>query len=229
MVGMLPTCIPYLTENLKGISHTLPLFLPQTKPSLGCGNKIPVLTWSWVDLQPLFSRFPRLFNLSSLKTGVFSCFLALSFCRNLRDPEVVELSSLLVLHNSHLSPSCLDSRLRSLSSSGIFSVSSFFFFSFSSPSSVSFPTKRFGFPLSLLKSKLFFGAWSRAWKRLTSFLFGGCYLHARFVEAMGFFFFFFSMLLYGPFGRNGIGGFLRTLQGTFFEFGSHFISCSELV
>lgn len=227
MVGMLPTCIRYLTENLKGISHTLPLFLPQTKPSLGCGNKIPVLTWSWVDLQPLFSRFPRLFNPSSLKTGVFSCFLALSFCRNLRDPEVVELSSPLVLHNSHLSPSCLDSRLRSLSS-GIFSVSSFFFFSFSSPSSVSFPTKRFGFPLSLLKSKLFFGAWSRAWKRLTSFLFGGCYLHARFVEAMGFFFFF-SMILYGPFGRNGIGGFLRTLQGTFFQFGSHFISCSELV
>lgn len=109
-----------------------------------------------------FSRFPRLFNLSSLKTGVVSCFLALSFCRNLRDPEVVELSSLLVLHNSHLSLSCLDSSLWSLSSSGIFSVSSFFSSLSVPPSSVSFPTKRFGFPLSLLKSKLFFGAWSRA-------------------------------------------------------------------
>lgn len=53
------------------------------------------------------------------------------FRRNLRDSEIVEFSSLLILlDNSHLSPSRLDSRIWSLSSFSIFSVSSFFFLLF---------------------------------------------------------------------------------------------------
>lgn len=148
----------------KVISHILLFFLSHTNLSLGCGTKIRFSLDPRVDLLSLSSRFPRLFNLSSLKSGVGSSFLSSSsdwnfhFPWNMRDREIVELSFLLVLlQNTHLSPTCPDSRLWSFTSSVFFSVSfpPSLLFQFPLPLSRS-PSKWFGSLISLLKSRLFF-------------------------------------------------------------------------
>lgn len=80
------------------------------------------------------SRYPRLFNISTLKADIVSRLLTSSsnwdfhFRRNLTDSEA-ELFSLIVLLQNRLSSSCSDFRQWSLTSSGIFSVSFFTLFS----------------------------------------------------------------------------------------------------
>lgn len=117
----------------KGVSQIVPVFPPFTKLSLGCGNLIRFWLDLWVDSIPLRSRFPRLYNLSSLKDCLISSFKFsdnswnFHFHRNLRDSEVGYLANLLVLIQPfQTSPPCSDLRLWSTSSSGVFSVSSFF-------------------------------------------------------------------------------------------------------
>lgn len=98
------------------------------------------------------------------KPEVISHFLSPSsdwdfhFRRNLRDIEVAELFSLLVrLQNFCLSPSCPDVCIWSLTSSSLFSVSSFSpLFLPPHPRPLS-PTKLFGLLRFPLKSKRFFG------------------------------------------------------------------------
>lgn len=64
-------------------------------------------------------------------------------------------------------------------------------------------------------------------RRLTFYNFGDYCLRARLIGSYGFFV---SMLSYGALVKNGIDGFLITLQGAFLQFGNFFlISCSELV
>lgn len=131
----------------RGISQILPLLLSHTNLSLGCGTKFRFWLDPWVDLLSLSSHFPHLFNLSR-------CFAFLSsspdwdfhFRRYLRDSKVIELSSLIVLlQNSHLSPTRPDSCLWSLTSSSLFSVSSFFSALSVPSSSVPFPFKTIWF------------------------------------------------------------------------------------
>lgn len=93
-----------------------------------------------------FSCFPCLFNFSSLKAGTISCFILLSSNWDFHFPQISrilkidKLSSLLnLIQNLHLSPSRSDSCLRTLSASGLFSVSSFFSAISAPPSSIRFP------------------------------------------------------------------------------------------
>lgn len=86
----------------KEISQILSLFLPHSKLSVGCGNKIQFWTDPWLDSQTL-SSFPSSIKYFFIQRWGYLAFLILSshwdfhFRRNLRDPEVTELSSLLVL------------------------------------------------------------------------------------------------------------------------------------
>lgn len=146
------------------------MFLPHTKLSLGCGNKC-FWTDPWLDSQPLASRFPRLFNLSSFKSEVILRFLSPSsnwdfhFRWNLRDPEIIELSSLLVvLQNSLLSLSRYRCSSWSLTSSGLFSVSFFFSALSALSSSPSFLHKTEW--TSPIPSKLQAFLWKIAWNRV---------------------------------------------------------------
>lgn len=119
--------------------------------------------WFLVTEHMRFRNPSKSFNLSIFKADVISCFLSPSsdwdfhFRRNLRDPEVVELSSLLILlRNSHLSPSHSDARLWSLTSSVLFFVSSLFSV-LSALIFGLFPHKTVWISPLLLKFKHFFG------------------------------------------------------------------------
>lgn len=146
--GILCISILLHIEDLRKEFHKSYLFFPSTKLSTGCGNKIRFWLDPWVESQPFSSRFPRLYNLSSLKSSAILYFLSSSsnmnfhFYRNIKDSGIDELSSLLnLIQNFHLSPLSSDCRSWSLSASGLFSVSSFFS-TLSNPSPpVSFPHK----------------------------------------------------------------------------------------
>lgn len=58
----------------KGIFQTLHLFLPFTKISVGCGSLVKFRLDPWADPMSLRVRFPRLFNLPSLKDGLIFSF-----------------------------------------------------------------------------------------------------------------------------------------------------------
>lgn len=83
---------------------------------------------------------------------------------NLRDSEIDDLANLLaVVQPFQIFPSLYDSRLRTPSLSGTFSVSLFYSALFSSSSSSSFPHNAIWFPLLPFKVQVFFRkvAWNR--------------------------------------------------------------------
>lgn len=148
----------------KGISQLLPSFLPFTKLSLGNGNMIRFSVDQWVSSTPLSSRFTRLFNLSYKKDGVVSTFFSppsdwsLFLWRNLKEPEIqeyVELSAILQQFQPSVSQS--DTRMWTISSSGIFPVSSFFSALSSNQVASPFPYNQFGSLCLLSKYKVFYG------------------------------------------------------------------------
>nr|CAN71644.1 hypothetical protein VITISV_041775 [Vitis vinifera] len=109
----------------------------------------------WEDLwwgdQPLGTQYPRLFRVVVDKNISISSVLGpsrpfswnLNFRRNLSDSEIEDLEGLMrSLDDLYLSPSVPDARLWPLSSSGLFSVKSFFLaLSQSSGSPQNFPSK----------------------------------------------------------------------------------------
>lgn len=110
-----------------------------------------------------FPCFPHLFNLSILKAEDIFCFLSPSsdwdfhFCRNFRDSEVVELSSLLVLLQNSRSLPPVPMLVFGLSLPLAFSPSPLFALFFLSPYLRPLsPIKLFGLLLFLLKFKSFF-------------------------------------------------------------------------
>ena len=89
----------------------------------------------WWGDQPLGSQYPSLFRVVLDKNIPISSVLGptrpfswnLNFRRNLSDSEIEDLEGLMrSLDGVHLSPSVPDARLWPLSSSGLFSVKSFF-------------------------------------------------------------------------------------------------------
>ena len=105
----------------------------------------------WEDLwwgdQPLCVQFPSLFKVTTTKNCLISTILGnntllsrdLVFCRNLTDTEIEYLERLTsLLSNVHLPLYISDTRSWIPSSSGVFSVKSFFSISSYSPDSVPF-------------------------------------------------------------------------------------------
>lgn len=114
----------------KHISQSLLLFRPHTKLSLGNGNKIWFRLDPWADPQPLSIRFQHLFNLphrEKVQSHPFSPRLPFGISNFVVTREILKFLSLSTLIDQfHRSPSTLDSRVWSLSPSGVFSISSFF-------------------------------------------------------------------------------------------------------
>ncbi|KAJ9698204.1 hypothetical protein PVL29_007339 [Vitis rotundifolia] len=101
----------------------------------GNGDRIRFWEDLWWGDQPLGSQYPRLFRVVLDKNIPTSSILGSScpfswnfnFRRNLSDPEIEDLETLMrSLDGLNLSPSVSDVRFWPLSSSGIFSVKSFF-------------------------------------------------------------------------------------------------------
>lgn len=152
----------------KGFSQTLPLFLRYTKLSLGWGNKIRFWLDPWVDSYPFSSRFPRPFNLSSLKTEVISSFYSPSsnwdsiFIGILGTLKLINFLPSLILFIIPVSPPCSGCRLWSLSSSSLFFVS-FFFSTISLPLSLCLPQRDLGSSYPFQSTGLSLkNAWNRA-------------------------------------------------------------------
>ncbi|KAJ9678262.1 hypothetical protein PVL29_022997 [Vitis rotundifolia] len=106
-----------------------------TRFVVGNGDRIRFWEDLWWRDQPLGSQYPRLFRVVLDKIIHISSILGSSrpfswnfnFRRNLSDPEIEDLETLMrSLDGLHLSPSVSDARFWLLSSSGIFSVKSFF-------------------------------------------------------------------------------------------------------
>ncbi|RVX04307.1 Beta-arabinofuranosyltransferase RAY1 [Vitis vinifera] len=122
-----------------------------TRYVVGNGERIRFWEDLWWGDQPLGTQYPRLFRVVVDKNISISSVLGpsrpflwnLNFRRNLSDSEIEDLESLMrSLDDLYLSPSVPDARLWPLSSSGLFSVKSFFLaLSQSSGSPQNFPSK----------------------------------------------------------------------------------------
>ena len=122
-----------------------------TRYVVGNGDRIRFWEDLWREDQPLGTQYPRLFRVVVDKNISISSVLGpsrpflwnLNFRRNLSDSEIEDLEGLMrSLDDLYLSPSVPDARLWPLSSSGLFSVKSFFLaLSQSSGSSQNFPSK----------------------------------------------------------------------------------------
>ncbi|RVW91479.1 Transposon TX1 uncharacterized 149 kDa protein [Vitis vinifera] len=135
----------------KAIAQVFQGFSLITRYVVGNGERI----WFWEDLwwgdQPLGTQYPRLFRVVVDKNISISSVLGpsrpflwnLNFRRNLSDYEIEDLEGLMrSLDDLYLSPLVPDARLWPLSSSGLFSVKSFFLaLSQSSGSPQNFPSK----------------------------------------------------------------------------------------
>ena len=102
---------------------------------VGDGERIYFWEDLWRGNQPLCSQFLGLYRDSSMKNLTFLVVLGnfyplswnFNFCRNLIDTEIELLQRLMPsLSSMHFSPSVADSRVWSLSSSGLFFVKYFF-------------------------------------------------------------------------------------------------------
>lgn len=128
---------------------------------MGCGNIIRFWIDPWISSTPLGSRFPRLFNLSDLKEVVLGFFSSpsdwnLHLWRNHRDPKIQEYAELsAILQQFQALVTRNDSRIWTISPSGIFSVSSFFSTISSNPVGPPFPYNPIWFSLSPSKVQEF--------------------------------------------------------------------------
>ncbi|RVX22620.1 putative ribonuclease H protein [Vitis vinifera] len=119
----------------KAIAQVFRDFSKFTRFMVGDGERIRFWEDLWWGDQPLGVRFPRLLRVVMDKNILISSILGstrpfswnFNFCRNLSDSEIEDLESLMQsLDHIHLSPSVPDKRSWSLSSSGLFTVKSFF-------------------------------------------------------------------------------------------------------
>ncbi|RVW54428.1 Transposon TX1 uncharacterized 149 kDa protein [Vitis vinifera] len=119
----------------KAISQVFQEFSSFTRFVVGNGERIRFWEDLWWGDQPLGSQYPSLFRVVLDKNIPISSVLGptrpfswnLNFRRNLSDSEIEDLEGLMrSLDGVHLSPSVPDATLWPLSSSGLFSVKSFF-------------------------------------------------------------------------------------------------------
>ncbi|RVW71380.1 putative ribonuclease H protein [Vitis vinifera] len=119
----------------KAISQVFQEFSSFTRFVVGNGERIRFWEDLWWGDQPLGSQYPSLFRVVLDKNIPISSVLGptrpfswnLNFRRNLSDSEIEDLEGLMrSLDGVHLSPSVPDARSWPLSSSGLFSVKSFF-------------------------------------------------------------------------------------------------------
>ncbi|KAJ9674188.1 hypothetical protein PVL29_023628 [Vitis rotundifolia] len=119
----------------KAIAQVFQEYSMLTRFVAGNGDRIRFWEDLWWGDQPLGSQYPRLFRVVLDKNIPISSILGSSrpfswnfnFRRNLSDPEIEDLETLMrSLDGLNLSPSVSDARFWPLSSSGIFSVKSFF-------------------------------------------------------------------------------------------------------
>ncbi|RVW16209.1 Transposon TX1 uncharacterized 149 kDa protein [Vitis vinifera] len=135
----------------KAIAQVFQEFSLITRYVAGNGDRIRFWEDLWRGDQPLGTQYPRLFRVVVDKNISISSVLGpsrpflwnLNFRRNLSDSEIEDLEGLMrSLDDLYLSPSVPDAKLWPLSSSGLFSVKSFFLaLSQSSGSSQNFPSK----------------------------------------------------------------------------------------
>ncbi|RVW93866.1 Transposon TX1 uncharacterized 149 kDa protein [Vitis vinifera] len=135
----------------KAIAQVFQEFSLITRYVVGNGDRIRFWEDLWRGDQSLGTQYPRLFRVVVDKNISISSVLGpsrpflwnLNFRRNLSDSEIEDLEGLMrSLDDLYLSPSVPDARLWPLSSSGLFSVKSFFLaLSQSSGSSQNFPSK----------------------------------------------------------------------------------------
>ena len=120
---------------LEGYCPSLSRFFKYTRFVIGDGERICFWEDLWWGDQPLGFQYPRLFRVVTDKNILISSILVsarpfswnFNFCRNLSDSEIEDLKSLMRSFDClHLSPSVSDTRSWSLSSSGFFTVKSFF-------------------------------------------------------------------------------------------------------
>ncbi|KAJ9697352.1 hypothetical protein PVL29_009249 [Vitis rotundifolia] len=119
----------------KAIAQVSQEFSKFTRFVVGDGERIRFWEDLWWGDQPLGVRYPRLLRVVTDKNIPISSILGstrpfswnFNFRRNLSDPEIEDLESLMrSLDRLHLSPSVPDMRSWSLSPSGLFTVKSFF-------------------------------------------------------------------------------------------------------
>ena len=119
----------------KAIAQVFQVFSPIVHLVVGNGERIRFWEDLWWGNQTLCSQFADLYRVISVKNLTFSNVLGnffplswnFNFRRNLTDSEIDLLQRLMSsLSSVLLSPSLADSRARSLSSSDLFSVKSFF-------------------------------------------------------------------------------------------------------
>ncbi|RVX19456.1 LINE-1 retrotransposable element ORF2 protein [Vitis vinifera] len=119
----------------KAIAQVFQDFSKFTRFMVGDGDRIRFWEDLWWGDQSLGVRFPRLLRVVMDKNIPISSILGstrpfswnFNFRRNLSDSEIEEVESLMQsLDHIHLSPSVPDKRSWSLSSSGLFTVKSFF-------------------------------------------------------------------------------------------------------
>ncbi|RVW58950.1 Retrovirus-related Pol polyprotein from transposon RE1 [Vitis vinifera] len=120
----------------KAIAQVFQEFSPFVRLVVGNGERIRFWEDLWWGNQTLCAQFAELYRVISVRNLTVSNVLGNSFplswnfnfCRNLTDSEIDLLQRLMSsLHSVLLSPSSSDSRAWSLSSSGSFSVKSFFY------------------------------------------------------------------------------------------------------
>ncbi|KAJ9685133.1 hypothetical protein PVL29_017245 [Vitis rotundifolia] len=119
----------------KAIAQVYQDFFKFTRFMVGNGERIRFWEDLWWGNQPLGVRYPRLLRVVTDKNIPISSILGstrpfswnFNFRRNLSDPEIEDLESLMrSLDHFHLSPSAPDMRSWSLSPTGLFTVKSFF-------------------------------------------------------------------------------------------------------
>ncbi|RVW38475.1 Transposon TX1 uncharacterized 149 kDa protein [Vitis vinifera] len=135
----------------KAIAQVFQGFSLITRYVVGNGERIRFWEDLWWGNQPLGTQYPRLFRVVVDKNISIYSVLGpsrpfswnLNFRRNLSNSEIEDLEGLMrSLDDLYLSPSVPDARLWPLSSSGLFSVKSFFLtLSQSSGSPQNFPSK----------------------------------------------------------------------------------------
>ncbi|KAJ9700981.1 hypothetical protein PVL29_006352 [Vitis rotundifolia] len=135
----------------KAIAQVFQGFSLITRYVVGNGERIRFWEDLWRGDLPLGTQYPRLFRVVVDKNISISSVLGpsrpfswnLNFRRNLSDSEIEDLEGLMrSLDDLYLSPSASNARLWPLSSSGLFSVKSFFLaLSQSSGSPQNFPSK----------------------------------------------------------------------------------------
>nr|CAN74795.1 hypothetical protein VITISV_041690 [Vitis vinifera] len=120
----------------KAIAQVFQEFSPFVRLVVGNGERIRFWEDLWWGNQTLCAQFADLYRVISVRNLTVSNVLGNSFplswnfnfCRNLTDSEIDLLQRLMSsIHSVLLSPSSSDSRAWSLSSSGSFSVKSFFY------------------------------------------------------------------------------------------------------